>query len=512
MAGKAHRAHLVRRVVAAGALAAGLALMLGGAAPDTAEKAAGAPPADRRIAAVLDIKGPIGPATSDYVVRGLARAQTMGAALVVLRMDTPGGLDTSMREIIQAIVASPVPVVSFVPSGGRAASAGTYISYASHIAAMAPGANLGAATPVQIGGGSPVPLPGRGDDDGDRSRLKDLMKKMQKPDAAEDDGGKDKPPEKGKTDGKKRAAPAPAHPSMEDKVLNDAVAYIRSLAQMRGRNVAWAEKAVREAASLSAGDALREGVIDLVAPDVKGLVERVDGRTVNVLGVERTLSAAGLRIVVLEPDWRSRALGVITNPNVAYLLLVIGIYGLIFEFYTPGLAGPGIIGAISLLLGLYSLHLLPLNYAGLALTLLGLALMVAEAFVPSFGIMGIGGIAAFIIGSIMLIDTDAPGFGISWLTIGALAAVSAGFCLLVLTFLARARKRAVVSGPEEMIGSTGRVVDWSGGEGHVRVHGELWTARAQGTLAPGGAVRVRRLDGLTLEVEPASATGASQGR
>ncbi|MDH3579509.1 MAG: nodulation protein NfeD [Hyphomicrobiales bacterium] len=421
---------------------------------------------------LLDLKGPVGPATSDYIHRGIDKAWGRRAKLVVLRIDTPGGLDTSMREIVKDLLQAPLPVISFVaPSGARAASAGTYILYASHVAAMAPGTNLGAATPVQIGGGLPVPkAPGTKEKEAEKSQGDEAQRK----------------------------------PTIADKAVNDAVAYIRSLAQMRGRNADWAEKAVREAASLSAEEALKEGVIDMMANDVDALLAKLDGREVVVLGQTRLLQTSGLKIETIEPDWRTQLLGTITNPNIAYVLMLIGIYGLILEFYSPGVLVPGVIGGICLLVALYSFQLLPINYAGFALILLGLALMVAEAFAPSFGILGIGGVIAFVFGSIMLLETDVPGFGISWMLIGSIAAVSAGLFILAVTMLVRARSRPVVSGPEEMVGSTGQVIDWEGHAGTVRVHGEVWKARAAKALDAGGPVRVKEIDGLTLVVQPES--------
>jgi membrane-bound serine protease (ClpP class) len=416
-------------------------------------------------ALLADIDGAIGPATSEYVSRTLAAARARGSRLVILRMDTPGGLATSMREIIQDIIASPVPVAIYVsPSGARAASAGTYMLYASHIAAMAPGTNLGAATPVQIGGGGP-PSPTRGRD---KDETKDEK----------------------------------AHPTIADKTVNDSIAYIRSLAQMRGRNVEWAERAVREAASLSAEEAAAERVIDLVATNLPALLEAINGRTVKLAEGEVTLATSGMTIERYEADWRIKLLATITDPNLAYILMLVGIYGLIFEFYSPGAIIPGVAGGISLLLALYAFNILPVNFAGLALLLLGMALIVAEAFVPSFGVLGFGGIAAFTVGSIMLMDTDVPGFTISPLLIGTTAAMSSLLFLFVLLMVMRSRKRAVVSGPEELIGSRAIVIDWDGGRGRVRAHGEVWQARAAGELEPGSNVAIRAIDGLTLVVGP----------
>jgi membrane-bound serine protease (ClpP class) len=428
-----------------------------------------------RTAMVIEIDGPIGPATSDYVLRGLDKAQMAGAAVVILRIDTPGGLDTSMREIIRAILASPVPVVSYVaPSGARAASAGTYILYASHVAAMAPGTNLGAATPVQIGAPG---LPGG-----------------EEPKRDEEPKGDKRKPKSGET-------PA-GHPGLTEKATNDAIAYIRSLAQLRGRNVAWAEKAVREAASLPAEDALKQNVVEIIAPDLPTLLQKLDGRKVSLANQTITLATAGAAIVTYEADWRTKLLAIITNPNVASLLMLIGVYGLIIEFYSPGLVGPGVLGAICLLLALYAFHVLPVDYTGVALIVLGIGLMVAEAFIGAFGVVGLGGVAAFVIGAVMLMKETGPGFTVAWELVGGVALALGGLFLLLTTFVVRARNRPVVAGREEMVGSPGGVLDWQGGEGSVRVRGERWHARASVPLARGQQVRVTGIHGLTLDVEP----------
>lgn len=433
---------------------------------------------------VLNVDGAISPGTADYIIRGLKSAVEEQAQLVVLKMDTPGGLDTAMRQIIKQIIASPVAVAAFVaPEGARAASAGTYILYASHIAAMAPATNLGAATPIAIGiggiGGRPEP---------------------------------DEQAQKGGNDGAQRKSrgvsplggelPVP-NSAMEHKQINDASAYIRSLAQMRGRNIEWAEQAVRQAVSLTADEALKLKVIDVVARDVPDLLRQLDGRKVNILGVEHTLETAGASLVTLEPDWRSQLLAVIADPSIAYLLMLAGVFGLFFEFSNPGFVLPGVVGAISLLLALFAFQMLPVNYAGLGLIVLGLAFMIAEAFMPSFGVLGIGGVIAFVMGSVMLIDTDALGYGIPWAVIVPVALTSALFIFLVAGMALKARRRPVVSGPEELIGSLGEVLeDFDGKNGLARVHGENWSIRCNQPLVRGQKIRVVRIDGLIFEVKP----------
>jgi membrane-bound serine protease (ClpP class) len=418
---------------------------------------------------VAEIDGAVSPATSSYFLRALNEARQSRADLLVLRLNTPGGLDSSMREMIQGILASPVPVATWVaPSGARAASAGTYLIYASHIAAMAPGTNLGAATPVAIGIGGQSP-----------GRLPD------------------------------EKAPAPGGSAMEKKVMQDAAAYLRSLAQMRGRNVEWAEKAVREAASLSAEDALKLKVVDFVAADIPDLLRQANGRSVKLAQGEHRLELDGSAVITVERNWKDRLLTAIADPNIALILMMLGIYGLLFEFYTPGFGVAGVIGIISLLLALYALAMLPINAVGALLLVAGIAMMAAEAFFPSFGVLGIGGVIAFVVGALMLVDADVPGLEVSLAFVLPLAIGSALALAGIGTFALRARHRPVVSGAEAMVGGTAVALEDFEHEGWVLASGERWQARSASPMKRGTKARIEAMNGLVLVVQPERKGGES---
>ncbi len=455
---------------------------------------------------VVELEGAIGPAYADYFIRSLEDADDAGVELLVLRLDTPGGLDKSMRDMIKAILASPVPVATYVaPNGSRAASAGTYILYASHIAAMAPATNVGSSTPVNLGGeGSPLPFPGAPDMPADDEPAAD-----DEPMPAGEGGGEEAAPEGESQD----EAPTPLPGSaMERKVLNDAVAYIKGLAELRGRNAEWAEATVREAANLTATEALAMNVIDIVAESLDDLLAQLDGRAVDMDDRGIVLDTADAEVRTIEPDWRYELLGVITDPNVAYILLMIGIYGLILEFYNPGIGIGAVVGVICLLLGAFALQMLPINYAGLALIIVGIGLMAMEAFTPSFGVFGIGGVIAFVAGSIILMDTDLPAYQLSLPIIAAFAVLSAGIALFALGAALRSRRARSASGKESMVGGRGRVVEDFAGEGRVRAFGEVWQAYGDPDtgFAAGDHVRITGVDGLWIIVEATDPPGTAR--
>jgi membrane-bound serine protease (ClpP class) len=530
-------------VIIAGAIGMALTVAMPIASGEAVKPASGQTSATTP-AVVLEIKGAIGPATSHYVVRGIESAQKSGSPLVILEMDTPGGLDTSMRDIIRAILASTVPVATYVaPSGARAASAGTYILYASQIAAMAPATNLGAATPVSIGGSEPAPEPGQtpspnstpgsnpapspnappGDNApaGANPTPGSTATPSQPPTQAPAAGSRhppkehptataaptSTPPNSSSSGDTPAVKPAPAEPpqpstAMERKVVNDAVAYIRSLAELRGRNAEWAEQAVRGAASLSANAALKEKVIDLVARDIPDLLAQIDGRELKM--GERTvkLVTRDLPIQRLKPDWRTEMLAVITNPTVAYGLMLIGIYGLLFEGYNPGAVFPGVVGTICLLLALFAFQILSVNYAGLALVAVGVGMIVAEFFFPTFGSLGLGGLIAFVVGSLILFDSDVPGMNIALPLIGAVATFGGLMILGIAYFAARSMRRPVVTGVQGMIGENAEVIQDITGSGRVRYRGEIWKACSETELRAGQLARIVKVEGLTLWVEP----------
>lgn len=433
-------------------------------------------PTPRVLVATID--GAIGPATTDYVRNAIARAAEIGANAMVLRIDTPGGLEAATRDIDKAILASPVPVVTYVsPSGARAASAGTYILYASHVAAMAPGTNLGAATPVPIGGGQQPSAP----------------RSAPKPEATEDDG------ESAQEASKQASDPASA---MERKILHDSSAYIRALAELRGRNAEWGEKAVREGASLTSSEALAENVIEYIASTLDGLLTQIDGLEVKLDAETVLLRTAGAEVIEFHPDWRNRLLSVITNPSIAYLLLLVGLYGLLLEGYNPGAMVPGVVGVLSLLLAAYALQVLPVNYVGLALIIVGVGLMVAEVVTPSFGVLGIGGLFALVVGSIILFDTDVPGFGVSRGLIAGIAVSTGGAFLLIMMMLGRSRRAAVTTGVDELLALPAVAVEDFSGDGHVRIRSELWRAHSETPVNAGQILKVEAVDGLTLRVRP----------
>lgn len=446
---------------------------------------------ENRTALLIDVKGAIGPATRDFIEGAIEDAGDIDAELLIIRIDTPGGLDASTRDIVQDILNSPVPVVTFVaPAGARAASAGTYILLASHIASMSPSTHVGAATPVSMMGGSP----------GGEER-----QERENDGAAGDESTDEAGSESEESTDQTSGAPEPSD-AMSRKVINDAVAWIRGLADRHGRNADWAERAVRDAESITSVVALELNVIDFMADDVDALLAELDGREVRLASGEVTLDTSDLRVTELEPDWRNELLAVITDPTIAYILLLIGFYGLVLEGYHPGAIVPGVVGAISLLLALYALQMLPVNYAGLALIVLGIILIIAETMAPSFGALGIGGVIALVIGSIILMDTEVPGFQVSRALIGAIALASSALLLGIVMMAMKARNRPVVAGREHLIGARGTAMEGFTGAGAVFVEGERWGAVAETPVAADQPIEVTAVDGLTLHVRPLGPT------
>jgi membrane-bound serine protease (ClpP class) len=403
------------------------------------------------------IEDAITPVTSRHIVDAIGVAQRKGSAAVILQIDTPGGLDTSMRQAIKAILNSPVPIVVWVgPPGARAASAGMFLTIAAHVAAMAPGTNIGAAHPVGIGAGGA-------------------------PDT-----------------------------TMESKVVNDAVAYARSIANTRGRNADWAERAVRESVSLEAEEALEQGVCDLIAEDIDELLEALDGRVVETSAGAETLATVGVAVREFEMTWQERILAVITNPNIAYLLFLAGILGIFFELSNPGVILPGVIGGISLILALFAFQSLSVNVAGVLLMILALIFFLAEIKVPSGGALSIGGVISLLLGSLMLFRGVSGGPTVSIGVVIPALILTAGFFLFAVTLALRAQRRKTVTGREGLVGEVARVVEDLDPEGKVFLHGEFWTAISTEKLTKGQKARVVGVEGLNLHVGPIEGGPAAQ--
>lgn len=451
----------------------------------------------------LDFEGALGVATAEYLISGIEDAEASGASLVIIRMDTPGGLVEPMRDIVQAILNSSVPVATFVsPEGARADSAGTYILLASHIAAMAPTTHLGAATPVSLSGDD-ADQPGR-----EFPGLTPPTESDETETSDNDDGDAESDAEPMNSE-EPEAIPREPDSAMGRKVLNDAVAYIRGLAERHGRNAEWAERAVRDAATLTASEALEENVIDVIVANEAELLTRIHGRSVKLGDETVELDTENLVIDTVEANWRIKFLSTIANPQIALLLLLVGMYGLLFEGYNPGAIVPGVVGVVCLLLAAYALQVIPVNFAGLALIIVGLVLIVSEAFVPSFGALGLGGIVAFIVGSIMMFDSGVPGFGIS-ITFVVVFGLIAGLTLLwLVSYLVRLRRRGAVSGAEGAIGGIGRAMEDFTGPGKVWFESEAWQATSTVPVYKDQDVVILGIDGLTLIVKPAAETSDS---
>ncbi len=414
----------------------------------------------------IQIQNAISPATATYLDDAFKHAAEHESKLLLIELDTPGGLATSMREMIQDILNSKIPVVIYVsPQGARAASAGTYLAYASHISVMAPGTNIGAATPVNLmAPPKPPKTPGKLSKDKDEPALKQE-----------------------KT-------------AMEKKVINDAVAYIKSIAQLRNRNIPWAIEAVLEGKSISANDALEKNVIDLMANDVPDLLKKIDGKKVMINDVEIVINTNNANLIFFEASWKTKFFMAISNPSIAYIFLIVAMYGILFEMMNPGSIFPGVIGAISALIAMYALNILPFNYVGLFLIFLGIAFMIAEVFIAGIGVLGIGGVIAFAFGSILLFDPEVLGATVSMPLVASFSLVSFGFFIFLLRFLVNSRKSKVVSGPKILIGIEGTILHSTQDGYKVSLQGEIWDATSTETFEVNETVVVSNITGLILSI------------
>lgn len=410
--------------------------------------------AETSTVAQIQIEAPISPATSSYLKETIQKSKTNSYDYILLELNTPGGVSTAMRDMIKDILNSPIPIITYVsPKGARATSAGTYLLYASHIAAMAPGTNLGAATPISM-----MKAPVKESENSENSAL-------------------------------------------EKKVLNDSIAYIKSLAELRERNESWAIEAVKEGVSLSSKEALEKNVIDLIAQNPEELLAQIDGKEVKVQDTMLTLNTKDHTIIALEADWKTKILMQISDPNIAYLLMMIAIYGVLFELMNPGSVFPGVLGLISGIIALYSFNMLPFNYAGLILIIFGISLMIAEVFITGFGILGIGGVIAFGFGSFLLFDSQTLGTDISIPLIILISLTSLAFFLLTIHYLLKSRSNKIVSGKDEMIGTSAEVIKVTNEGYQVRCHGEIWSAKSQTCLKEGESAIVESISGLTLNLK-----------